>query len=242
MMVAMAEEEKIVGNGKVYVLNGEEYMVYTGGEAEYIAVDNTGGGYCGDCSLGQLKMEREGFSLSEVIEASRERGDTEKARSRDLRKAIVEKVDEEFGPFFHKGKEGRTFKQCLKGGLIRTMGMFKKVIRAGGYLDDRSMILGSKIYALEGFALVKADSSGNLSYAQEGIFEPVRRSAALVLWDRDASHFQALFQVKIDFYFRLHLRVQQVSIDYLVMWLWTSQLSRPLGFRAHFLRSFSDIR
>lgn len=182
----------------LFAFGGKRYPVYTIGDGttEYIALYNTGNGFCADMSLDQLVMMRDGVSLADIVSASTgDRREVMKTRSKNLRKKIVELVDEKIGIFFGKGHEPRSFKACKKGGYIKTIGMFKRVIRSGGYMDDRAMILGSEIYNLEGFALVKADSDRNLMYAQSGILEPVRRSAALVLWDEEASHFQALYQV-----------------------------------------------
>lgn len=136
---------------KFYTFGGKEYPVYTMGSAEYIALDNTGRGFCGDKSLDQLRMVRLGDCLSDIISASSgERHDEMKARSRDLRKKIVEQVGGKYGAFFRDGTEGRSLNACKKGGEIMTMGMFKRVIRAGGWMDDRVMNLGAEIYNLEG--------------------------------------------------------------------------------------------
>ncbi|CAM9825891.1 unnamed protein product [Ectocarpus sp. 12 AP-2014] len=187
--------------------------IYASRRHLYRAFPNSGRGQCGLLALIQEVMEAEGVSPSEILRRTNgELGAELEARVRRLRKSIVAAAHERKGIELDEDPAadgGRTVKECLKDGDIKSYKMFCDVMgREDGWLDPLAMVLGANAIGLEGMQLVetkkedkakkteggKANEPERLYYASSTT--PVEECPCMILIHD--GHFEALYQVPDD--------------------------------------------
>lgn len=158
---------------------------------------NRGRGDCLLIALIQHKMRSQGVSEDEIRRRTTGGLDDEmKALVRQLRESIVALADQELQDVLDEdiaADNGRTVEECLKGGEIKSLPMWKKVMATpGAWMDPDALLIGAKILRLDGVALVQA-RKGNFLYVRT-YPSLVRGFSSMIL--HGGGHFEALYEVR----------------------------------------------